>query len=422
MKKSSFIFAIISIIGLLILAISSCGVINPVDKKHFDEDGNLLPDSSNLDSVFLKLQPPETIKYYVEVSGSMNGFFRPNRPTDFKADVWQIMSYFSGIKSDITILTNNGNTGTQESLSSFKTKMNTGAFVSSASTQVPIMLESIMKDFNPEKGEIAILLSDMKYDPVGAAAPDVLMTQYSSDISKIIGENNNAVCLIGANSSYLDKAGIELTNKSPYYFLIIGKAENVAFIRNSISTLLTNNGHLIDNIESGFDYGPIEYSFGMPDNCWQMDNDNPTFVGYDPSDTDTCTISLKVSLENYRWVTADSLYFSKGFKVNSLYGSGVKVNTIKYEVENITGKQLIRKATATVELKVFGMPMDADVLEWTLELPDLDVTNFSPYMGAQNPNDVSKTYSLESFLKGIFYGGVVNKTLKPNYILISKNS
>lgn len=213
MKKSSFIFAIISIIGLLILAISSCGVINPVDKKHFDEDGNLLPDSSNLDSVFLKLQPPETIKYYVEVSGSMNGFFRPNRPTDFKADVWQIMSYFSGIKSDITILTNNGNTGTQESLSSFKTKMNTGAFVSSASTQVPIMLESIMKDFNPEKGEIAILLSDMKYDPVGAAAPDVLMTQYSSDISKIIGENNNAVCLIGANSSYLDKAGIELTNK-----------------------------------------------------------------------------------------------------------------------------------------------------------------------------------------------------------------
>ena len=68
------------------------------------------------------------------------------------------------------------------------------------------------------------------------------------------------------------------------------------------------------------------------------------------------------------------------------------------------------------------MPMDADVLEWTLELPDLDVTNFSPYMGAQNPNDVSKTYSLESFLKGIFYGGVVNKTLKPNYILISKNS
>lgn len=420
MKKSGFIFLIVSIIGLVILTISSCGDINPVDKKHFDEEGNLLPDSDSVRQ--FKLQPPLKIKYYVEESGSMNGFFRSNRATDFKADVWQIMSYFSGMQSEITMLTNEGNTGAKESLSSFKTKMNTGSFDSGASTQVPIMINSIMGDINPDKGEIAILISDMKYDPVGVEAPEVLLTQYSSDISEIIGRYNNAVCLVGATSSYLDKAGIVLTNNSPYYFFIIGKAENVAFMRNSISTLLINNGHFIDNIESGFDYGPIEYSFGMPDNCWQKDNFNPTFVGYDPSDTDTCTICLKVSLENYRWVTADSLYFSKGFKVNSLYGSGVKVDNIKYEIENISGKQLTRKATATVELKVFKMPMDADVLEWTLELPDSDVTKFSPYLDAQSPNNVDKTYSLENFLKGMFYGGVVNKTLKPNYILISKNS
>lgn len=419
MKKRIYIIPFILIIGVFVLFLSSCDI-NPVDKKHFTEDGQLLSDSS-AEKVF-ELLPPQKIKYYVEVSGSMNGFFRPNKPTDFKADVWQIMSYFSSIPSDITILTDSGNTGTKESLNSFKTKMNTGAFVSGASTQVPIMLKSIMEDFNPDEGEIAVLISDMKYDPVGAAAPDVLMTQYSSDVSEIIGKYNNAVCLVGAISSYLDKTGVVLTNNSPYYYVIIGKDEIVAYFRNSISTFLINNEHFIDNIESGFDYGMIDYSFGIPHNCWKMDNSNSTFVGYDPSESDTCTISLKVSLENYRWSTADSLNFTNGLKIKALYGSGVIVDNIEYEIKNITGKQLIRKATAIVYLKVFKMPMEADVIEWTLELPDLDITKFTPYMDATSPNDINKTYSLERFIKGLFYGGVVNKTLKPNYILISKNS
>lgn len=419
MKRYAILFSAFLVVVLL-FSLLSCSDINPVDIRHFTKEGVIIPDSDSI-KIF-KMLPPGKIKYYVEKSGSMNGFFRPNKPTDFKADVWQIMSYFSGIQSDITIFENDGKSGKKETLATFKTQMNTGSFVSSASTQVPTMLNSIMDDFNPERGEVAILISDMKYDPVGAAAPDVLMTQYSSDISKVVGEYNNAVCLVGATSSYLDKAGIEITNKSPYYFFIIGRDEYVAYIRNSISTLLINNEHFIDNIESGFNYGSLTYSFGMPDNCWQMDNENPTFVGYDPSESDTCTISLRVSLENYRWATVDSTCFTNGFKVKTLYGSGVKVDNIKYDIKNITGKELKREATATVELKVFNMPMEADVIEWTLELPDLDITKFAPYMNAVSPNEVDKTYSLEDFIKGIFYGGVVNKSLKPNYILISKNS
>ena len=55
-------------------------------------------------------------------------------------------------------------------------------------------------------------------------------------------------------------------------------------------------------------------------------------------------------------------------------------------------------------------------------LPDTDYTLFAPYFGATAESDVTKSYSVDNFVKGIFYGGVVNKTLKPNYILISKNS
>lgn len=274
-----------------------------------------------------------------------------------------------------------------------------------------------------EDGEVAVLVSDMKYSPVGAAAPEVLMSQYSTDISKILGTRKKAVCLIGATSDYLDKRGNVTTNKSPYYFFVIGNGEQVAFMRNGISTMLENNKRFIDNIESGFDYGVPTCSFDIPDNCWQLDDTTPTFVGFGESANDTCTIKMEIHLEGYRWIVASDQYFKNAFKLKALYGSNVEVGKVNFDIKNITGKELIRTATAIVEVKVFDMAMDSEVLEWTLELPDTDYTLFSPYFdGAISEADVEKSYSVADFVKGIFYGGVVNKTLKPNYILISKNS
>jgi hypothetical protein len=101
---------------------------------------------------------PNRIKFYVEVSGSMNGFFRASKPTDFKKDVWHIMSYYSDLASEVGILTNNGSMGNRYQQSQFQTMMNTGAFVSSASTRVPDMLKSVFDDLNTEDGEVAVLI------------------------------------------------------------------------------------------------------------------------------------------------------------------------------------------------------------------------------------------------------------------------
>ena len=420
MKNITVTFSLLLTGVVTLLAFSSCKDINTTPDPHFEADGTFITDS--LDSVKFAPEPPRKIKFFVEVSGSMNGFFRANRPTEFKADVWQILTYYSSLIPEVTTLTNEGDMGSSVSLQNFQTMMNTGAFESAASTKVPVMLQSIINNLNTEAGEVAVLVSDMKYSPVGAAAPDVLMTQYSSDISRILGLSQKAVCLVGATSNYLDRAGNVMCDKSPYYFLIIGDGRQVADIRNGISTMLDNNKHFIDNIESGFSYGAPTYSFGIPDNCFQMDDENPTFCGYDPSESDTCTIKLKINLENYRWIVATKQYLDSAFQCKALYGSNVKVGKIDFDIQNITDKELKRKAIATVELKVFNFAMDSEVIEWTLMLPDTDYTLFAPYFGATAESDVTKSYSVDNFVKGIFYGGVVNKTLKPNYILISKNS
>ena len=401
----------------IILVSCRGGVINTNYNPHFTEQGYLVNDSIGESTE----TPLSRIKFYVEVSGSMNGFFRANKPTHFKKDVWEICSYYEPIANDVTILTNRGSEGATFTMNEFQTKMNTGSFVSSASTKVPLMLKSILSVLEPQNGEVAVLISDMKYSPVGSAAPNVLITQYSTDLSRILGKFGKSVSLVCATSDYLDRTGNLITERSPYYFFIMGSSNAVAEVRDGISTLLKTNDRFVDNIESGFDYGVPKYSFGIPNKCFQLDNE-PTFIQYEESDgIDTCTVKLKVDLKPYRWLLTDKKYFEEAFKVKSLYGSEVIVGDIKIEVKNITDKKLKRTAEAIVELKLPNIATESEVLEWTLQLPDTDYTLFGEFCGSTDENDCTKSYSIEAFMKGMFYGGIVNETLKPNYILISKN-
>ncbi len=411
------LWKLLSVVTAITLVSCGRGVINTNYNTHFTEEGYLIKDSIE--------GPTETplsrIKFYVEVSGSMNGFFRANKPTHFKKDVWEVCSYYESISHNMTILTNSGNEGASLPMGDFQTKMNTGAFVSAASTKVPVMLKSILSKLNTDNGEVAVLISDMKYSPVGSAAPNVLITQYSTDISKILGDFGKSVSLICATSDYLDRNGNLMTDRSPYYFFIMGNSNAVAEVRDGISTLLKANGRFVDNIESGFNYSTPKYSFGIPNKCFQLDNE-PTFLQYEESDgIDTCIIKLKVDLKPYRWLLTNKKYFEESFKIKPTYDSNVEVGNIDIEVENITDKKLQRTATAIVQLKLSNMATESEVLEWTLDLPDTDYTLFSEFCGATNENDCTKSYSIEAFLKGVFYGGIVNNTLKPNYILISKN-
>ena len=418
--KRLYTFAVCVAVIAAIVGVVGCSPVNTNYDPHFTEEGELIEDSTK---TAFELQQPSKVKFYVEVSGSMNGFFRANCPTEFKSDVWHILNCCPTLASGVCVLTNDGNQGASFEISKFQTLMNTGAFISSASTKVPVMLQTIIDSLNADAGEVAILISDMKYSPVGAAAPGVLMVQYSTDVASILGKYGKAVSLIGATSNYLDKSGNEICATSPYYFFIIGNAGQVAEMRNMISTLLEKRGHLIDNIDSGFDFGSPKYTFGISNRCEQID-EQPTFTGYEESeDGDTCYIELKVNLEDYRWILADKSVFRQAFKVSPKYGSEIKVGDIEMDVENVTGdnRELKRKATATVKLEIYNMATDSEVIEWNLELPDTDYTLFGNYFdNTTGEYDPSKSYSLIDFVKGIFQGGVINKKLSPNYILVSK--
>jgi hypothetical protein len=124
MKK--IVFAVLTVCCCIYLgSLLSCADVNTNYNSHFDRDGYQIKDT--LGTPFVKKAPTQ-LKFFVEVSGSMNGFFRANRATQFKADLWRILSYYSPITPNVYVLTNDGEQGAKIPLSAFQTQMNTGAY------------------------------------------------------------------------------------------------------------------------------------------------------------------------------------------------------------------------------------------------------------------------------------------------------
>lgn len=413
MKPLSSVASMAAFIASLCF-VSCSSPINTINDPHFEENGIYL---DSLGAPFQAIMPT-SLDFYVEVSGSMNGFFRANKVTAFKTDVWAIVSSFGN--PGVSVLSNTGTQATKYTGDQFRSRMNSGGFVSTTETQVPAMLENILSKLDYDNGAVAVLISDMKYSPVGNRALPVLLQQYATDIRNIVGKYpGSAYSLVGAYSEFIDARGNVACEKSPYYYLIVGKDVCVAEVRNCITTILSDSDNYLDNIETGFDYKRPDYGFGVPDNVIQLDNE-PTFYNYDVSYSDTCKVVLNLDLSDFRWrIASDEDVLRECIKVKSAYGSEIEVGKIAININNHNQKRL---AIASVELKLWNMPMDADVIEWTLDHPENTVTDtFMQIQNAAAEADLTGSFSLANFIHGV--QAVQNHwNQEPNRILISKSN
>lgn len=418
MKPLFFVAFLAAFITSLCFVSCCSSPINTINDPHFDENGIYL---DSLGATFQAIMPT-SLDFYVEVSGSMNGFFRANKATAFKTDVWAIVSNFGS--PGVSVLSNTGTQATKYTGDQFRSRMNSGGFVSTAETQVPTMLESILSKLDYENGAVAVLISDMKYSPVGNKTLPVLLQQYATDIRNIVGKYpGNAYSLIGAYSESLDAKGNVACEKSPYYYLVVGKDVCVAEVRNCITTILSDRENYLDNIETGFDYKRPAYGFGVPDNVIQLGNE-PTFYNYDVSYSDTCKVVLNLDLSDFRWLVAsDENVLRECLKVKAAYGSEMEIGKINISTNNHNQKKLERLAIASVELKLWNMPMESDVIEWSLEHPEYSVTDtFMQIQNAGTEADLTGSFSLANFIQGVFQAVQNHWDQEPNRILISKSN
>ena len=411
--------ALVVIALLIISSVGGCSVCsNPIHRKWFGENGSIIKDTSLTNKDSFLIRTPSKVHFYMEASGSMNGFLRGGVPTDFKKDVWQVINYYSNNVPCISVLSSDGGKtrALKLSVSQFQNPFNSGGFVCGQSTNLHNMIKDITGDFDSDNDEVAVFVSDMEYDPVGAVAPQVLASVFATDMATTFANFRRSVSLVAAISNSVDKQGNIQTAQRPYYYLIMGKAECVASVRNCISSMLDANNHYIDNIETGFDYGNVPYSISSYAGCVQIGKD-PSFHSITSAG---CKIVLGLKLENYRWLlSTDKDVMQRSFKIKGINGTKVTVDSISYDIKNVVDNQLKRDATAFVHLSVNQMPYDCDILQWYLDIPVTDNSKLA-HLFTDTPNSLEQTFSLKEFIIGMFRASLVCTYGKENYIHISK--
>lgn len=408
-----------------IAIISSCGrSVNSITDPYFDEDG------APLDTTMKFFYPrlPESIKLYVETSGSMNGFFRANKANSFKKTVWSVFSGVAPISHGVVnTMSNGGEVDATVALVDFRKQMNAGGFVSNSSTDIPAMLNNIITNMDSAENEVAILVSDMKYSPEGkAVAPELI--QYQEQIRNVIGSHPGiSVSFVCAGSEFLNADGAIAETKSPYYFIIIGNSENVASMRNNISRWCEATGSYIESGDMAMNYKTPSYEIMDVENgMLSAEYPQNLITTFDRELSDTCSFIVRVNMVGYPWRVVNENMLKDCFHAKSSNGSSVDVKLLadkEHLVDNHAYKdEFERLSYADYLVKLYNVVLDDEVVEWTFTNKPFDSlypVTFNIIMTADNENDISGSFSFDKFLEGCFNARLNMCDEKPVRILVS---
>lgn len=390
------------------IALSSCGRdVNSIDDPHFDSDGAPLDTAVQLFTPGL----PKSAKLYVETSGSMNGFFRANQANKFKKTVWSVFSGLALITDgNVYPMSNGGDIDAPVVLGTFRNKMNAGAFVSNSSTHIPAMLHNIIENIDTAKNEVALLVSDMKYSPMGkTASPELL--QYQEQIRNIIGVHPSvSLSFVCANSEFLNLNGSVAEENSPYYFIIIGKSENVAATRNDIARWCEATNSYVESGDMAMNYHTPNYTIeNVKNGMLSSEYPKNLITVFDREVSDTCSFIVRVDMTGYPWSAVDADILKDCFKAKAAYGSSVDVELLTDEdhlVDDHAYKgEFKRRSYADFLVKLYNVALDDEVVEWTFTNKPFDgryLMDFNTIINADQENDLSGSFSFNKFIEGCF--------------------
>lgn len=411
-------------ITFLTIVLSCSRDVNSIVDPHFDTNG------TPLDTTITFFSPisPKSAKLYIETSGSMNGFFRANQGNNFKKTVWSVFSGLAPITNgNVYPMSNGGDIDAPVVLGTFRNKMNAGAFISNSSTHIPDMLHNIIENIDPTKNEVAVLVSDMKYSPMGkTAAPELL--QYQEQIRNVIGIHPNvSLAFVCAYSQFLNPNGSVAEENSPYYFIIIGNSKNVAAIRNNIARWCEATNSDVESGDMAMNYHTPSYEIKeIKNGMLSADYPKNLITTLDREVSDTCSFIVRVDMSGYPWGAVDAVVLKDCFKAKAVYGSSLDVELLSEEdhlVDDHAYKgEFKRVSYADYLVKLYNVALDDEVIEWSFTNKPFDgryVVNFNEIINATNESDLSGSFSFNKFLEGCFNARLNTFDETPVRILVS---
>ena len=289
------------------------------------------------------------------------------------------------------------------------------------------MLHNIIENIDPTKNEVAVLVSDMKYSPMGkTAAPELL--QYQEQIRNVIGIHPNvSLAFVCAYSQFLNPNGSVAEENSPYYFIIIGNSKNVAAIRNNITRWCEATNSYVESGDMAMNYHTPSYEIKeIKNGMLSADYPKNLITTLDREVSDTCSFIVRVDMSGYPWGAVDAVVLKDCFKAKAVYGSSLDVELLSEEdhlVDDHAYKgEFKRVSYADYLVKLYNVALDDEVIEWSFTNKPFDgryVVNFNEIINATNESDLSGSFSFNKFLEGCFNARLNTFDETPVRILVS---
>ncbi len=195
--------------------------------------------------------------------------------------------------------------------------------------------------------------------------------------------------IIGMLYGYLNKTGKVVEANSPYYYIIIGKPENVASVRNDIVAWCEGTDSYIASGDLGMNYKTPNYTIQSINNGVAHSLvPNNVITTYTREVSDTCSFVIRIDLSGYpSGYTAEQL--DSCFMATATNSSGVNYEIIELEDEHNYKGQLKRRAFVDYLVKVYDFQLDDEVVEFSFNsepLNDSFSSHFNEILSANNEN------------------------------------
>ncbi|WP_316838604.1 hypothetical protein [Pedobacter gandavensis] len=226
------------LIALVFLGVlfSGCNEINDGVESSFKEDACLVNDKTKTEK---KNGKAYTVNFFMETSGSMNGFMS-KKGTEFQKDIWALINLLDGnYPSGLSLfqVEAKGEPIKSSTMSDFRDKLNVGDFNIAQSTDIPEILDSILLKTNDN--QVSIFVSDLIFAP--SSGTNASLLQISSDIYKRFSNKKYASVIYQFKSKFYNSKSKIVSESSPYYVWMIGPEEGLKTVAAQLRSALPSD-------------------------------------------------------------------------------------------------------------------------------------------------------------------------------------
>lgn len=305
-------------------------------------------------SIVSSNKSPLSTSIFIETSGSMFGFMpsKGKSSTEFQDDMWALTSLLSQkYPKDFSILQLKAK---KESLvplglETFRDHMNSGQFQLQTSTDIPEMLDSVLKRTGASK--VSVLISDLIFSPEDGAK--ARLDQIDTDIANRFRGKGLASSIFHFTSTY--KGKVINAEKSPYYIWVIGPEAGVK----SVNETIRESFPKLNELSYGINYSTPDYSIlpaypavsnAIAQECTKT-NRYYSWTEFDATQSSQIEFTVAANLSHLPFYAMDHNYLKNNLKDEDGNAEIISVEPVK-TLRDKTDKKLTKDLNATHLIRV----------------------------------------------------------------------